>query len=1563
MIHPGHPPKKPTATTGLFALLCALLGVGGTRASKIGQGTGASFLLVLIILSFSVAPALAENGHGYAGLSFGAEGSAAGQLKEPSGVAVNDTTHDVYVADRGNNRIDEFEADGTFVRAWGFDVNGVPGFGECTTLSGNCQAGAAGTGAGQLDSPEAIAVDNDATSASKGDVYVTNTAENDTVIEKFSATGKYEGQLTGVCEKAGESPPSCAGFIPFKTLNGVAIDPTGNVWVYWTSGGNGEIAEFSDTGSFIKNFNPNRGPNVGLAVDSSDNVYFVPGNGGVSKWDPETATVIEEEFSSNVSGLAIDPAGNDLYVDQRGSIARYGPFGEPYATPEEEFGSGQLTDGGGSGLAVDSSSGTVYVADSTSDLVDAFAEGEKPKAPLTEAAEKVTGMTATLKGELQPPTTELKYYFEYNVGTSCAGGKKAPEPDEEGKGKVSQEVTGLEPLVQYTVCLVAENTFGRTVGAPVTFNTLPAPPTIESESTSPFPPNEGDPHPRPASEIRLEASVNANNEPTECHFQYQAEEPSLSAPTTTLCEPNALAGTFGPQSVALNVGGLEAGKVYYYRVVAKNAAGETQGIETEPPKQFETALPPNTPEKAEATGITKTTATLNGILNPTGARANQPGSDEFVYRQSATECQIPIKETVKNPFNHEPEEIERKENEHTAATTAAPGLLEKEAAKSPVTELLPGAPYTFCLIVRNEAGEETIGAPETFTTQLAVPSITAESASGVTATEATLNAQIDPNGAATSYYFEYGATTSYSEPPTPLTKLNGSLIASDTATATLRGLQPNTTYHYRVVATNSQSPGGIPGEDETFITSPAQTTSSTECPNEKLRVEQPYGQTLPDCRAYEMVSPVETGGNDATDSEALTRPGRVRASEDTAKEGKGEEATPAITYVSHGSFAGPDGATFESQLLSRRNVQEGRWETRSITAPSEHPASGPAPAGYIGVFFTPGLTEGLTSTAAAGLSPEAPEGLKELYRVGLTDGPGPYQLVSDLPGTKEEKEYAQPYEVEYNVYPLGASSDLSHVVFATEEVGPGPLREWVNGRVVFVGVSNESQLPWASATVGWAGEEGDGEPARLLQGGVDVWRAVSEDGSRVIVGHSGELYARVNADQSQSAMKDLGLPDEECLEPAKACTVKLSTGGARYWGANPEDTKIFYTDTENGDLYEYELPIGAVKGEARPLTTSGGEVQGVSQISEDGSYVYFVANGVLAANVGANGTHATPGNCITPDSSHYPVTGTACNLYVSHDGGEPVFIATLSFRDGSDWQSGPGGDTAALEPGPTGGAHLAFASRESLAGYDNQRAQTGKCEGRTAGGKCPEVYLYDAETGALVCASCNPSGARPVGPASLATGAYGIEGGASDYRPRDLLANGSLFFDSSDALVPHASDGRQNVYEYEDGHVYPISNVAGGQESFFLDASADGQDVFFGSADQLLPEDTGDNVAVWDAREDGGFPVNVSAPPCTTAEACRAASPPTPGVFGAPPSATFSGPGNASSTPPAVVKPKPKTAAQLKAEKLVKALKTCRTKKNKQKRQACEKRARAKYGPTKSKTKKAKKATTNRRTH
>ena len=358
-------------------------------------------------------------------------------------------------------------------------------------------------------------------------------------------------------------------------------------------------------------------------------------------------------------------------------------------------------------------------------------------------------------------------------------------------------------------------------------------------------------------------------------------------------------------------------------------------------------------------------------------------------------------------------------------------------------------------------------------------------------------------------------------------------------------------------------------------------------------------------------------------------------------------------------------------------------------------------------------------------------------------------------------------------------------------------------------------------------------------------------------------------------------------------------------------------------------------GHATALTHDG-KVQGVVQVSEDGSYVYFVADGKLAAGA----------------------VKEAPNLYVSHDGGAPVFIATLSTNDASDWERGPGAGTAVLTPG---GTRLAFASEESLTGYDNQQAEHGECEGpfgsdvpETGHGKCREVYLFDAETDALVCASCDPSGARPLGNASLSTSGYQKGGGTSDYRPRDLLEDGSLFFNSADALVAHASDGRQNVYEYENGHIFPISNVAGGYASFFLDASANGRDVFFATSDQLVRQDTGNNVVVYDARAGGGFPAPATVQTCSNGDSCKPPVSPQPAFpsRGAGSAAIF---GEDNVVPPPAPS-KHRTAAQERAEKLAKALKACHKHKKRKKRQACERAAHKRYGARASAKKSAKRA-------
>ena len=293
-------------------------------------------------------------------------------------------------------------------------------------------------------------------------------------------------------------------------------------------------------------------------------------------------------------------------------------------------------------------------------------------------------------------------------------------------------------------------------------------------------------------------------------------------------------------------------------------------------------------------------------------------------------------------------------------------------------------------------------------------------------------------------------------------------------------------------------------------------------------------------------------------------------------------------------------------------------------------------------------------------------------------------------------------------------------------------------------------------------------------------------------------------------------------------------------------------------------------------------------------------------------------------------------------------------------------------------------SERSLTGYENRDANSGVPN--------EEVFLYDANTGRLVCASCNPTGARPVGLFE----SNGYEENLVDYaknwqdrwlaaniprwdstdlshalyQTRYLSSNGRLFFNSSDALVPADVNGKEDVYQYEPsgqgscqgaGHGQSASVIyseaAGGcvglisagtstEESAFLDASESGGDVFFLTSSRLAAQDTDTSIDVYDAHECTASspcapPAALVPPPCATGDACKPAPTPQPAFFGAPSSATFSGAGNIGSSGSLGVAVAPRSSRS--AQKLAKALRACK-KRLKRERASCRSRARRKYG-------------------
>jgi hypothetical protein len=171
------------------------------------------------------------------------------------------------------------------------------------------------------------------------------------------------------------------------------------------------------------------------------------------------------------------------------------------------------------------------------------------------------------------------------------------------------------------------------------------------------------------------------------------------------------------------------------------------------------------------------------------------------------------------------------------------------------------------------------------------------------------------------------------------------------------------------------------------------------------------------------------------------------------------------------------------------------------------------------------------------------------------------------------------------------------------------------------------------------------------------------------------------------------------------------------------------------------------------------------------------------------------------------------------------------------------------------GSHLAFLSQDSLTGYDNTDPVKEIPQ--------PELFVWDAGERQLTCVSCNPSGAPPFGPARLPIGT------TSSYRSRIFSADGSqVFFDSADPLVPTDSNHLQDVYEFENGRPQLISTGTSSDISALVDVGGGGRDVFFTTRSQLVPGDNDNNADIYDARVGGGFPVAAEPLPCA-GEACR----------------------------------------------------------------------------------------------
>jgi hypothetical protein len=766
------------------------------------------------------------------------------------------------------------------------------------------------------------------------------------------------------------------------------------------------------------------------------------------------------------------------------------------------------------------------------------------------------------------------------------------------------------------------------------------------------------------------------------------------------------------------------------------------------------------------------------------------------------------------------------------------------AVHAETTGLAPGMAYHFRLQATNVygtsfGGDETVpGTP---------PAVLSTSAANVTSASAELRATINPDGGDTTYHFEYGTTTAYGASiPAPDADI-GSGVGIRSVSRGIQGLHAGTVYHYRVVAHNPL--GTIVGPDSTLTTpAPSGATGVDTCSNAAIRAVQ-HATTLPDCRAYEQVAPPNRGGAPIF--------GGNEAEWQAAADGS------AIAYTSSGGFADEvtGGALAFTYIGSRT---PGGWSTHALLPPQAPDFILPFPHM---LDFSQDLSRGILADGTGGgggefgqddppiVPGEPPHNANLFLRDNSTNS---YQLIDLTP----------PGATPAGAALMQASSDLSHVAFTeTATLTPNApaaeghylLYDWSGGVVHLLGVfPNGTPIPVDTrATVPTAGFDS---------------HAVSADGSRIYFetdGSDRNLYLR----QGDTSTVQVDASHGPGPGGGGRFAVASSDGSQAYF--SDDAARGLTSDTVAGsglNLYRYDANS---EGLVDITPAAHAEVVGVLGASQDGSYVYYVANGVLAPG-------ASSGNCVIGAGS----PSETCNLYVSH-GGATTFIGALNGADYNDWTAFSGSnheDTAVVSPD---GRYLAFESLNSLTGYENVMANGGVCKSDVFGAdrRCREVFLYDAAAGpagSLDCASCNPNGGAPAGSSLLAVppDAGALINQIAGYMPRYLSDSGRLFFNSRDALVPQDVNGQWDVYEYEparagscgqgQGCISLISSGASPSASLFIDASVTGDDVFFRTSDQLVAQDGDQSTDLYDAKVGGGLTAqNETAPVACGGEACR----------------------------------------------------------------------------------------------
>ena len=394
-----------------------------------------------------------------------------------------------------------------------------------------------------------------------------------------------------------------------------------------------------------------------------------------------------------------------------------------------------------------------------------------PPAVITRAATGTVFNGTTLNGTVNPNGLASNFYFEYGL-TSAYGSATAERAAGSGTSAAPCSTAisgGLSGSTTYHFRLVAASTSGTTYGLDKSFKTSANPYPVVTTGTATGTVYNG---------TTLNGTVNSKGVATTFYFQYGL----TSTYGTATAGQAAGSGTSAAPCSTVITGGLSASTTYHYRIVATNGSRTTYGSG----KTFKTlSNPPPAVVTGSASGTVYNGTTLNGTVNPNGLAAT------FYFQYGLTTAYGA-----------------------TTTTQSAGNGVSAADFSAGIAGLSGLTTYHYRLVAASTSGL-TFGSDQTFTTPLnPPPAVVTGAATGTVFNGTTLNGTVNPNGLATTFYFQYGLTAAYGL--TSGTQSSGSGTSASPFGSPITGLSVSTLYHYQLVATNTS--GTSFGLDQTFTT-------------------------------------------------------------------------------------------------------------------------------------------------------------------------------------------------------------------------------------------------------------------------------------------------------------------------------------------------------------------------------------------------------------------------------------------------------------------------------------------------------------------------------------------------------------------------------------------------------------------------------------------------------------------------------------------------------------------------------------------------------------------------